>query len=322
VIYLNFSERENIEIKNLQMKEVNQSTRVGLWNLITTFYLNEKIIFFERYKLIYTDILKQTIDTFPIQDFSDISLPIAYFTSYTLGDIFPEKKLSDDEKKEMLENYRKRRKILYERFYKIHIIIREYFFKCRWNKVYDFLEYVMSKIDKNYKIPFANRCNDVFIKEKTAYRFDNSFEISPLINKLEQDVVIKVLSNSNEAIKGYINKAYSKLKERENENYNDVAEEAIKAVESFCKTLTEENTPTLGDAVKILRKKKEVLNISDLFLVSIEKLYAWASSTFRHGQEENIPIVEISEAKFVLIICSEIINYLQVKFDNLKKINS
>ena len=50
--------------------------------------------------------------------------------------------------------------------------IKEYFFKCGWNEVYDFIEFIANRYDeKNVNSRFMDDCNAVLERELSAYRF-------------------------------------------------------------------------------------------------------------------------------------------------------
>lgn len=313
---MNFSERDSIIIKEIQKKEVNNETRVHLWNAIAKYALVRDILFFEIYKSVFVNILKQTVDLFPIDDISELMLPSSYFLSDSLKDLFPHKAISEEEKKEIEKTYKKNLHFYDKELRKIHYIIRKYFFECKWNIVYDFLELIVSKLGGEREKAFINECNKVLNKEKAGYIFLNK-QISPIFEKIEENELTNAHKNPNKAVREHLIKAHQILCDRNLSNYRESAEESIKAVESLGKFITPEKTPTLGKALNAMKKSKIVFNVNERFIVAVEKLWAWANA-FRHGQENEITVVEFAEARLVLIICSGIINYLQIKSDDTK----
>jgi hypothetical protein len=50
--------------------------------------------------------------------------------------------------------------------------LREYFFRCAWNEVYDFIEFVVANYEEEYRNEqFTVACNHALLREMAAYRF-------------------------------------------------------------------------------------------------------------------------------------------------------
>lgn len=301
---MEFSERTGIISKNTQIKEVNLDTRIKLWNLITDIYLNMDLFSFVIYRELYTIFLKRTTDTFPIRYHSEI-----------MPEIHKIKEKSEEEIRKEMESFGEYLAPIRKKLIKIHFDLKKYFMECEWFKVFDFLEFIIkyyikkadSTIHKKALLIFVEGCNKILEDEKSAYRCIE-FRFVPITDDVEIREVDLALRHPNKAVNEHLNQALKKLSTSDT-NYRIAADEAIKAVESLFKSITPKTT-TLGKAINEFRKKKKKLQINDQFLNAIEKLYAWANATTRHGSETEVPSVGINEAKFVFVICAGIINYL------------
>lgn len=198
--------------------------------------------------------------------------------------------------------------------------IREKFYKCSWNEVYDFIEFNASLFGQPMQImthQFVAECNRVLEREFAGYRIID-YKVVAISNDTEIKTIEEALSKSggmfNSPYKGvnvHLSKALSKLSGK-SPDYSNSIKESISAVESLCRTLT--NTKTLGDALNTLASKGITLNPQ--MKAGIEKLYAYTNnkeSGIRHALMESPNLPTFDDAKFMLVTCCAFINFLVAK---------
>jgi len=188
------------------------------------------------------------------------------------------------------------------------------FFNAEWHKVYDIVEL----FSRHFKIEpincmFRQACNLVLKREKSAYRFMGE-QIVPISSEIEvQEIEQSLIITQNTKFKfvnNHLNQALRLFKNRENPDYRNSIKEAISAVESLCRLITEES-----DLEKSLNNLEKFIVINPQLKSGLKKIYAYTNGKegIRHAQmlDSN---VGFDEAKFMLIFCSGFINYLIAKW--------
>ena len=186
--------------------------------------------------------------------------------------------------------------------------IKEYFFDCEWNKVYDFLEFLAE--DDLFNAEVVDWINSTLESYNSAYRFvDNS--IVEITDKNEIQAIEDALSHPEKAVREHLNSALNKLSDKENPDYRNSIKESISAVEAACRILTDNKSATLGDALK------KVNNLHPSMKQAFGKLYGYTSdaSGVRHSLLDEATIT-YADAKFMLVTCSAFVSYLNT---NLSK---
>lgn len=194
-------------------------------------------------------------------------------------------------------------------------LIREYYFKAEWNDVYDFLEFLINLDYGYYTVELINNANHVLEMEFSAFRIIDKL-ICPISNEIEIAEIEEALNNNSfTAISGvniHLTNALQKLSDRKNPDYRNSIKESISAIETAFRTLTGEST--LGKALNVLDSKG--IKLDEQLKAGYEKIYAFTNnkqSGIRHAivDEHNEP--EFSDAKYILLLCSAMINYLVEK---------
>ena len=198
-----------------------------------------------------------------------------------------------------------------------HKQLREWFFECEWNEVYDFIEFVPKHYvakDKPVNREFREYCNFVLERNLSAYRFVGG-EIIGLTSD-EEIAEIEEALDSTARLKGvntHLRTALSRLSDRESPDYRNSIKESISAVESLCELISGEKKATLGQALKQIEKQAE---LHGALKGAFEKLYGYTSDAdgIRHalGLLEE-PNLRSEDAKFMLVACSAFVNYLLAK---------
>jgi hypothetical protein len=280
---MSFSQRigKKLAIKSIQLESIDDDLRNGLWNILKLTFLDEHRKTTHDYNSTYYEFAQLLWHKF-------YKLPIDLISS-------------NDHHTES--------------------IIREKFFSVEWNEVYDFLEFIASLENIYDTDQFIEQTNEVLETEFSAYRFIDGL-ISPISNIIEIDEIKEALNQNNQytSLNGaniHLANALGKLSDRKNPDYRNSIKESISALETTCRILTGEST--LGKALKSLDSKG--IKIDDQLKSGYEKIYAFTNnkeSGIRHAivDEHNSP--DFDDAKYILLLCSSLINYLIGKCKTLK----
>jgi len=277
-----FSQRKGIKkVKNvIQVNDIDDDLRNGLWNALTIYY----------WKQIRDDFISHNTQ---MNTFFNM-LWLNYF-----------KKPIDTLRDYWSDTYGE---------------IRSYFFDCKWNEVYDFIEFTANNFpDKQSSInkDFVNTCNSILKRELSAYRFvggkitqiTSEEEISEIEEALEVPKPLK-------SVKTHLKGALDLLTNRESPDYRNSIKESISAIESICTLITGNKKGTLGQALKEIEDNEKV-SLHPALKNSFTSLYGYTSNAegIRHAllDESNL---SFEDAKFMLVSCSAFVNYLINKASN------
>ena len=188
--------------------------------------------------------------------------------------------------------------------------VRVRFYKLEWNRVYDFVEFMLTSFSLIDTHSMRDQLNLVLEEESAGYRIMGG-KVTPITNELEMDEVEKAQHTGISEIDKHMESAISLLSDRDNSDPRNATKEAISAVEALCKKITGDNNATLGQALSKIQSNDPKL--IDLHLEeAIRKLYSFSSdaSGVRHAHAEGKTQVGFDEAKFMVVTCSAIVNYL------------
>ena len=162
--------------------------------------------------------------------------------------------------------------------------------------------------------------NDFFEQECVGYRFVGE-RIVRITDSVEIEGIEKAAKCLFEGCRTHINNALNFLADRNVKDYKNSIKESISAVESICKVITKNEHATLGDALKVLEKKR---GLQGPLKAAFEKLYAYTNDKggVRHADGLFASDATFEEAKFMLVSCSAFVNYLIAeygKFDGESK---
>lgn len=186
--------------------------------------------------------------------------------------------------------------------------IKSKFFLSEWHKVYDFLEFLLS-IDNDYRSDFIATINKVFIDEKVPYKIINNC-VTPLVSGEEAREVKIAMDNKYSAVSGHIKKALELYKKRPVADYKNSIKESISSIEALARIILEKPSGTLGSLV-------QKLDIHPTFKKAIKELYGWTSDEggIRHAENGKQLKADAPEARFMLIECSALTNYIMSKYE-------
>lgn len=188
------------------------------------------------------------------------------------------------------------------KYYKVNQI-KEEFHELEWNRVYDFLEFLLwfnSINKKNY----IKNINLIFIDEGAPYKIIGEV-VTPLISGIESDEVKKAISERHTSSSNHLRKALELYSKRPSPDYLNSIKESISALEALAKSISKNQKATLGDLVG-------QLNIHSAFKKGIQNLYGWTSDEggIRHSEKEKQLKVSENEARYMLVQCSALRNYI------------
>lgn len=187
-----------------------------------------------------------------------------------------------------------------------------------YNEVLDFLWYVCHWIathttSTGFVHEIYNGFNQLFEKEYVGYRFVAG-EITPITNSLEIQEIEQACQIPFEGAHVQLQKALGFLSDREHPDYKNSIKESISAVESVCKVIANKPKAELGDALKALIA--EGYPIQGALKTGILALYGYTCEAggIRHAERETESTVTFEEAKFMMVTCSAIVNYLVAEY--------
>ena len=186
--------------------------------------------------------------------------------------------------------------------------LRRKFYDLEWDEVYSFVEFILKIFTSTGD--FQNRLNRVLEEEFAGYRLVSD-KITPITNDLEIDEVEKAQHTGIAAIDKHVKSAILLLSDRGNPDPSNATKEAISAVEALCKKITGDNEATLGQALHKIQSD-DPKPIDPHLEKAIQNLYKFSndSSGVRHAHAEGKTQVGFDEAKFMVVACSAIVNYL------------
>ncbi|MCJ8511509.1 AbiJ-NTD4 domain-containing protein [Acinetobacter lwoffii] len=190
--------------------------------------------------------------------------------------------------------------------------LKRFFLQEEWFGIYDLIEEIIILYSEEYselqKI-FIEEINKILDQENSAYRIINQ-QITEITSEQEIQSIEEALKNSQpySGIQQHLNQALKLMSDRQNPNYSKSMQEAISAVEGLAKKTLEDDSITLGKAIPKLRTKYA---FHPNLMESLNKLYAYTcdENGIRHGSphESNLSYID---AKFMLVACTNFINYL------------
>ena len=157
---------------------------------------------------------------------------------------------------------------------------------------------------------FVNLLNSTFKRLDYAYRVVDD-QIVEITNQ-EEIAAIEEAIGKTSVVKTHLSEALKLLSTRPAPDYRNSIKESISAVEALCREITGETT--LGPALKSLEKKGVVIPTS--LQTGIEKLYVYTNDSrtgIRHALMDSSNAPTYEEAKYMLVMCSAFVNYIQGK---------
>ena len=197
-----------------------------------------------------------------------------------------------------------------DRPHEILAVIREYFFSCEWHEVYDFLEFIVSELERS--TPRLAEFLNVFLeRELSGFRFVAG-QLADVTSQEEIKTIEEAARDSSfSGISAHIDRALELYADRETPDFRNSIKESISAVEGIARMVSRSDKATLGDALKAIEKSGQLHPaLKEGFL----KLYGYTSNEqgIRHAMLDE-PNLTAADARYFLVSCSAFVNYLKVQ---------
>jgi hypothetical protein len=173
---------------------------------------------------------------------------------------------------------------LSDRWGSTHNQIKQYFFKCQWYEVYDFIEYIANEsaiYAENEE--FIKFCNLILEREVSAYRFVD-LKITQITSETEIAEIEEALEPENylKPVATHLEQALNLLADRKLPDYKNSIKESISAVEAICQLIASKDKVTLGQALGEIENK---VRIHPALKKAFSNLYGYTSDAegIRHA---------------------------------------
>ncbi len=195
-----------------------------------------------------------------------------------------------------------------------------FYFKCKWHEIFDIIElsYDVSNNLKEKMKCFTTDINICLKEENSIYGFVNG-KFLEMTSQEEIDSIVSAIDSGYQTAEMHLSAAVTQLSKRNGdpvENYRQSIDESINAVVGICKRITGKDTKQaeLSDALKSIMgtlQTKYGKKLHKSFKQAIGNLYGYASDeeAIRHEGQVS-PDLLYADAKFILVICSALVNYL------------
>ena len=185
----------------------------------------------------------------------------------------------------------------------------------QWFDVYNLIEFITEKIAcyATFKVDI----NKILEEEMSGYRFIGGV-LAPITSSSEIEGILSSIESAKEnqlfGTTKHLEKAIALLSQKPKPAYRNSIKESISSVESLVKQLTGEEG---GGLDKALAKLEAKVKFHRAFKASLLSLYGYTCDEhgIRHAilEESN---VGFDEAKFMLVSCSALVNFLISKASN------
>ena len=216
----------------------------------------------------------------------------------------------------------KKRKKDFREYYNNHKAIATEFIQSPttiWYEVFNILDFTLCYLKETNSTnvafqrivsSFISLLNTVFRRQNLAYRIVD-YQVAEITDDREIATIEEALTVSDN-VRTHLNNALKHLSSRPTPDYRNSIKESISAVESLCRSITGESK--FGDALKCLEKNG--IEIPHMLKKAFESLYAYTNDKttgIRHALIDASETPSYEEAKYMLIICSAFINYVESK---------
>lgn len=196
----------------------------------------------------------------------------------------------------------------------IYFSIKDVIASAPYNEVLDIIEYICNLLEPcSGTATVYQKFNNLFEQECIGYRFVSK-QIVPITDESEAQEIGQACQTPFDGARAQLQKALGFLSDREHPDYKNCIKESISAVESVCKVISGNEKAALKDALNSLIANG--MNIHGSLKSAILALYGYASDEggIRHSERETESTVTFEEAKFMIVTCSAIVNYLVAEY--------
>ena len=189
--------------------------------------------------------------------------------------------------------------------------IRKWYFEAPWNRVYDFITFLMRECESNSGDEKTTAAlNGIAERFLSAYRWVGGAFV-PVVDDVQISAIETALATPLDAARGHLSKALRLLSDRDRPDAENSVKESISAVEAVCSAIVGRPT-TLGAALS--RLKDAGLSIHPALEEGWKKIYGYTSDAdgIRHALKGN-PSLTVDDALYFLVSCSAFVSLLASK---------
>lgn len=142
-------------------------------------------------------------------------------------------------------------------------ILKDYFFRCEWFEVYDFIEAISQDQSKLLNEKDRGLINTVLEEQNAAYRFVGE-EIAEITDQQEIKAIEEGLDHPEKPVRTHLEAALRMLSDRESPDYRNSIKESISAVEAACRLVS--GDPSRPWAMRLRRSRIFILRFPALLI--------------------------------------------------------
>ena len=190
--------------------------------------------------------------------------------------------------------------------------LRQHYFDCPWHTTYRFVEFVANNYsDDDFKKEFTSKCDQLFEQEMSGYRFLNGL-VTPITDTQELAAIEEAIKTTPGPVVQHLQQALGLFSDRTDPDYRNSIKESISAVESLVVKTASAGNPTFGQLLSRLQIER---GLHPALKAAFGSLYGYTSdeSGVRHALTEDGRTVDFHEAKFMLVVCSAFVNFVNGK---------
>ena len=182
------------------------------------------------------------------------------------------------------------------------------FRRIEWYRVYDLIEFFLGLDIPPQDRAFCVACECCLRKHNSAYRICGR-KVVPITSEQEIAEIDSAINSEHPSPRDHIRSALSLFANRTTPDYPNSIKESISAVESLAKIVTGKKQATLGELTR------ELGELHPAFQQALGKLYGYTSDAqgIRHGAFDNPAQIRQEDARFMLVVCSAFVNYIEAK---------
>lgn len=190
-------------------------------------------------------------------------------------------------------------------------VLKTTFMDSYWYDAFDIVEFFVTKEPVKISIEeFVNGCNSILQREFSAYRFVGN-KLTRITSKEEIQEVEEAIQSGIDSVKEHLTTSLTMLSDKKSPDYRNSIKESISSVESICKMISGNSSATMTQALTEIEKTGKIelhVDMKDAF----QKLYWYTSDAdgIRHSLMDGKITPDFDDAKFMLVSCSAIVNYL------------
>ena len=186
-------------------------------------------------------------------------------------------------------------------------LLASLFRRIEWYRVYDLIEFIL-ETDIVHAGDFCGACERCLRKHNSAYRICGR-KVVPITSEQEIAEIDSAINSEHPSPRDHIRSALSLFANRTTPDYPNSIKESISAVESLAKIVTGKEKATLGELTR------ELGELHPAFQQALGKLYGYTSDAqgIRHAAFDNPAQIRQEDARFMLVVCSAFVNYIEAK---------